>query len=297
MNNFLEHIIKQKSDFMEHFEDNLPYITHDKSELISELTKLPLLKSLDSLISNWPTSVDVYPQDIADEDGAVSTSTKEAFKAYKNEGRGLLFNDANNHSIDLQNNLEQLRKDLGLPSTTFSRNLIYATKEGYGTDTHFDQNINFVIQVHGTKKWWVAPNSSVENPTVRHTLGKDLDPELESYIESSLPEKMPDSATEHLLKPGSILFVPRGSWHKTEALSDALSLNFTFSAPTWVDIFTTALKGRLTQSSVWRRTAHFMSDPKRKHEAVEEFSILLESLTDEIPHWHAEDIIDAMEAE
>ncbi len=298
MNDILNKLIHptSKLDFMDCYEDNRPFVAHDITDL-DAIFNLPFLKSFNELISFWPKDVEVYPKHLADEEGALKTSPQEAKKIFNSEGRGLLFNDANLISEVLQGHLNQLRKDLGLPSMTFSRNLIYATKEGRGTDTHFDQNINFVIQIHGEKKWWVAPNKHIENPQVRHTLGQELNPELELYTELPLPTEMPAEATEFLLKPGSMLFVPRGSWHKTEALTDALSLNFTFSAPTWVDIFTMALKGRLTQSSVWRRTANFMSDPKRFDEAADEFNMLLESLNDEIPHWKAEDILEAMEAE
>ena len=46
----------------------------------------------------------------------------------------------------------------------------------------------------------------------------------------------------------------------TEALSDAVSLNFTFTAPCWMDILLTALRGRLAQSNEWRETANFVAD-------------------------------------
>lgn len=72
--------------------------------------------------------------------------------------------------LQLQEFLQGLRKDLGLSALTYGRCLIYATPDGKGTATHFDQNINFVLQVHGTKKWKIAPNFEVPNPLTRHTL-------------------------------------------------------------------------------------------------------------------------------
>lgn len=287
---------RSKSDFMESYETNSPFITHDLGDSIKDLTALPFLKSITNLLSSWPEEVDVYPSEVADEAGAIKSSTQDAAKMFEN-GRGLLFNDANNISPTLQTWLDKLRLELGLSSMTYGRNLIYATKQGRGTDPHFDQNINFVIQIHGTKTWRIAPNESVKNPMTRHTMGLPIDPELKSYSNNSMPNRMPEDALEFTLNPGSMLFVPRGCWHSTKASTDALSLNFTFSAPTWIDIFSTALKARLSQSPEWRETADFVSDPERSHEATEKFNALLNSLSYEVPDWRAEDILDAIETD
>lgn len=97
--------------------------------------------------------------------------------------------------------------------------MVYATPDGKGTAAHFDQNINFVLQLQGTKTWWLAPNTHVENPTQRFTIGQPLDPELASYVEREMPSEMPGllegNCLKVVLRPGSMLFVPRGYWHRT----------------------------------------------------------------------------------
>jgi 50S ribosomal protein L16 3-hydroxylase len=123
-----------------------------------------------------------------------------------------------------------------------------------------------------------------------------MDPELESYASTPMPDQLPDNATEFVLNPGSLLFVPRGAWHKTEALTDALSLNFTFTAPTWIDILTASLRGRLAQSSEWRATANFVTDRERRDEAQQTLDALLFQLARDVPNWNAADILEATEA-
>lgn len=297
MKNCLESLIypKSKNEFMKSYESKSPFVTHNLKDSIKDLTELPFLKSINDLLKFWPEEVDVYSADVSDEIGATKFSTKDARKMFIENGRGLLFNDANTLSSTLQNWLDRLRMDLGLSSMTYGRNLVYATKEGKGTDTHFDQNMNFVIQIHGSKTWRIAPNQSVQNPMTRHTLGLPLDPELEAYSDSAFPENMPDNYSEFKLEPGSMLFVPRGCWHSTKASTNALSLNFTFSTPTWIDMFSTALRARLSQSPEWRETADFVSDPERSYEAAEKFNSLLETLAYEMPNWRAEDILDITE--
>lgn len=269
-------------------------VIHGLSESVSELFELSFLKSLDELIKFWPGNVVSYRPGIADEENSEEIELSEAKSRFES-GMGLLFNDANRFSPVLEEWVGAVRKDLGLSEMTYSRNLIYAIAKGEGTAAHFDQNINFVLQIHGTKKWWIASNEHIQNPMTRHTIGCEIDPELGSYAHSGMPESFPENATEFLLEPGSMLFVPRGSWHKTEALSDALSLNFSFSAPTWIDILTAALRGRLAQSSKWRETADFVADEKHVKEAVEKFDELLLELADDIPTWKAEHILGATE--
>lgn len=284
-----------KSEFFDHYESNTPLVVHDLGESIRELTELPFLESLETLLSSWPNKVDAYLPGIADEANSKEITTEEALEHFEN-GTGLVFNDINTISSVLQSWLESLKTELGLSSLTYARNLVYAIPAGKGTAPHFDQNINFVLQIHGTKIWRVAPNQHVESPMSRHTIGLPVDPELRSYAGRAMPEQFPDDSAEFVLKPGSLLFVPRGSWHETEAVTDALSLNFTFSAPTWIDILTAALRGRLALSSEWRETAIVVADAERSHEATEKLDALLSKLARDFQNWNAADILRATEA-
>ena len=187
-----------------------------------------------------------------------------------------------------------------LPLSTVARCLVYATPDGQGTTAHFDQNINFVLQLQGTKRWSLAPNVSVENPTQRHTLHQPLDPELASYLDAEMPTSAPAATgTEMILTPGSMLFVPRGYWHSTEAEGEALALNFTFSQPTWVDLLMLALRSRLTLSPAWRELADGVHsrDEITRIRANEKFDLLLQDLVHDLPNWRAEDILAATEGE
>lgn len=296
MTKFLETIIKpmSRTEFLANYLNNTPVITHGLLEHLDELTQLPFIKSLDSLFETWPTFVTAYMEGLADEANSQKVSTSEARELFQ-KGSGLCFDDANNFDPLLEKWPNAIRSELGLSALTYSRSLIYATKAGKGTDPHFDQNINFVIQISGTKKWWVAKNDHIENPLTRHTIGIDMDPELASYAHEGMPESFPENGTEYTLEPGSMLFVPRGSWHMTEAITDAVSLNFTFTAPSWIDLLTTALRGRLAQSSEWRETANFVSDEQLHHLAVDKFELLLAELAHDVPNWRAGDILGATE--
>lgn len=264
-----------------------PWVAHGLGDSIAELTALPLLASLDALLQSWPDVVQAHLPDVRDESHAVAVSPQDARKLFAT-GMGLLFDDVTRYTPALVPWLDAIRSDLGLSALTHQRCIVYATPAANGTAWHFDQNVNFVLQVHGTKTWWLAPNAHVERPMTRHTVGQRVDAELSSYAHLPMLDGVPADAREIVLEPGSVLFVPRGVWHATRATTDALSLNFTFTAPTWIDLLTAALRGRLALSPAWRETAAPAS--------AATFDALLRELADEAAHWNATDILGVTEA-
>lgn len=298
MKQILTKLISPKSsqDFFKAYENNQHFVVHGLTSSVKELTELPFLKSLDDLLNSWPKDIQAHLPDVKDEASSIDTTSKDARKLFDN-GMGLLFNYAETISPVLQKWLIDLRLDLGLSSLTIARCLLYATPKNGGTAPHFDQNINFVYQVSGNKTWWIAKNNEVINPLTRHTMRQPVDPELASYAENEMLESMPDDAEKIEMAAGSLLFVPRGAWHSTNASTDALSLNFTFTAPTWLDLFTAALRGRLAQSSEWRATADGVSDFQKADAAAEKFDQLLAELVMDLPHWRAGHILGATETD
>lgn len=275
------------------------FVVHGLEESIRPLTELPFLQSLEALLCSWPHPIQAHLPDVADESSAVDANAQDARKLFANK-MALLFNNVQTISPLLNDWLMILKKDLGLPTSTFARCMVYATPDGKGTAAHFDQNVNFVLQLHGEKKWWLAPNLHVENPTQRFTIGQLMDPELASYADHNMPKKMPtEDLQEIVLKPGSMLFVPRGYWHSTEATGEALALNFTFSQPTWVDLFTIALRSRLLLSPDWRDLADGVTsmDVLRRADAEHKLQQLLLELVDDLPNWQASDILTATEGD
>jgi len=275
-------------EFFASFAADQPFVVHGLKESVQALTQLPFLASLEAMLGSWPNPVQVHLPDVADEASAIDASPGDARKLFAN-GMSLLFNDVHALSPELTRWLAAIRRDLGLSALTHGRCLVYATPSGKGTAPHFDQNVNFVLQLHGTKEWWLARNDHVAQPMTRHTMGLPADPELQTYAHAPLPEHMPDDRQSIVLEPGSLLFVPRGVWHCTHAERDALSLNFTYTAPTWIDLLMAALRSRLALASEWRATAMPTS--------VHEFEALLQELAYDVPQWSAADILAATEGE
>lgn len=269
-----------------HLRRDEAFVAHDCRNALAALGALPMLASREAVLAAWPTLVSVHLPDLADEASSIEVTPAIARKLFAN-GMGLLFDDAHAHVAELVPWLAALRAELGLAALTQPRCLIYATPAGGGTAPHFDQNVNCVLQLHGTKTWWLAPNTHVRHPLTRHTMGTPVDDELSTYATLPLPDAMPPDRREVILAPGSVLVVPRGMWHATRAASDSLQLNFTFTAPAWLDLLTAALRSKLARSAAWRETAA-PQDPAR-------FEALLRELADDAATWRADDLLAATE--
>ncbi len=284
-----------RHEFLERYLGNTPMVEHEHPHA-QKLRELPLLTSVENLIKEWPVQVNAYMKGTADEVNSAEVSAQEALHLYETQGSGLFFDDPNRFLPELNLYLDQLKSELGFSQMTYARSLIYLIAKGKGTAPHFDQNINFIFQITGTKKWWIAPNHTVANPLERHTIGHDPSPELASYSHEEFPTEFPEEeAIEFELKPGSLLFLPRGVWHKTHAESEALSLNFTFTAPSYADLILAALRSRLIQSPQWRETVQFLGNPDFEGHSINLFNDLLQELSEDSKHWKAKDILGATE--
>ncbi|PCK08615.1 MAG: hypothetical protein COA42_08405 [Alteromonadaceae bacterium] len=279
-----------REEFLKLLKSRTPFISHGNTEALKDLISLPFFDSVESLAACWRDTVDVFNSKIADEISKTSISPEDALNEYRN-GSCILFNDVNRIIPDFDMWNQKIRREIGFSELTYVRNLVYATPAGKGNAPHFDQNFNFVIQLEGTKKWWLAKNKTINNPMTRHVIGHPADDELGSYTTKEFPESFPEDCTEYILEPGSILFVPRGVWHMTEAVTDAVSFNFTFTPPTWIDIATIALRAKLSHSEKWRESA--IIDNKGSHNS--EFNKLLNGLSADVENWKSVDFLDITE--
>lgn len=254
---------------------------------------LPQMQDLNQLIAARQRKVRACLPDFDDEYSSIHLEPGDALKAYRNN-MTLVFDSMQSQDATIADTLKNIRMDLGLVTggaendLCKARSIAYATPAGCGTRLHFDANANFVIQIKGTKTWRLAPNESVENPTERFTTGSEEMPAaLEHQCHAPLIDMLDKDAMEVVMRPGCVLFVPRGYWHETTTEEESLSLNFTFSQPTWADVFTKSLQEVLLRSPEWRELADGLegTDQDRKEAAIERFEFLVKSLAAELPEF------------
>lgn len=146
-----------------------------------------------------------------------------------------------------------LESDLGIPSGC-ARLTVWASPETDGAACHFDAEDVFSIQLAGRKRF-----SIVEEPALRHAVGSQYGPgipppaDLVRQVGDRLPT--PDGAcfVDVDMAPGSVLYLPRGHWHRTSADSDSLSVTIAIGTPTVLDVVLARLRDALVADERWRR--------------------------------------------
>jgi 50S ribosomal protein L16 3-hydroxylase len=265
-------------------------VAHGPLDRLGPLGAMPELFDLKLLLETYEDKVRVALADKRDEHSSLQVDAEEAAALHR-EGMALILNSVERFLPPVQFWLDGLRTELGLPLKCDPRSIVYVSPAGSGNSPHFDANANFVVQIRGTKRWRIAPNHDVPNPTDRWAMNQtELPEELEGYVDAPLPTQLPDDAESFDLVPGSVLFVPRGYWHQTEADEDTLALNFTFGQPTWADLLLTALRTRLLKDPAWRELANGLRAPAK-------LDALLRQLQREAGALHRTEVVDALDTQ
>jgi 50S ribosomal protein L16 3-hydroxylase len=153
---------------------------------------------------------------------------------------------------ELETLRDQIAAELGVPPRNVQCTL-FCDPTGSSTRAHFDAVHNLTIQLAGRKRWRVAPNRHVYEPTVGWTtLDREVPSELALYCRQPLPTAMPEDAMEFVLGPGALLTVPRGWWHETASHEAAMSLHVHFEPILWIDTALATIRARLLQDHDWR---------------------------------------------
>jgi ribosomal protein L16 Arg81 hydroxylase len=169
---------------------------------------------------------------------------------------------------------------------------IFAAKRGSGTRCHFDTLENFTIQLRGAKTWRLHPNGHVKAPLENWVTGYELTAEMELYCRVPMPKDMPGRAEKIELRPGDILYLPRGYWHSAAASGDSVSLFLGFPATPCVDFVLNALRSRLIRSARWRESViDANAGPQWRRQARRQVQELLGTLAADVNKLTTDDIV------
>lgn len=175
--------------------------------------------------------------------------------------------------------LRQLEHDLGIGEGS-ARILAFASPTGDGVAPHFDAEDVFSVQLIGTKRFEVAPVKELPFPH-----GIQFGPRVKVFDELYLQSaggfpKVEHAAFETIdMKPGSVLYVPRGTWHRTEAGADSLSLSISLRPASAAECLLYALRNLLIQDPQWRRPLYgAWGNEKQRATALERAQKLLAGL-------------------
>jgi hypothetical protein len=185
------------------------------------------------------------------------------------EGATLILNGVHKLIPELATFASEIKYDFGYGVQV---NAYCSWPHRQGFSSHYDTHEVFILQIDGEKQWYVF-RDTIKYPLPEQKSSSFSPPEGEAYLTCTL-------------KPGDVLYIPRGHWHYAVAV-DKPSLHLTLGVhcKTGVD-FLEWLVNELRQQEEWRK-----SMPLRvETEAVENYvDSLIEKLSKHIAHSNLSD--------
>ena len=117
---------------------------------------------------------------------------------------------------------------------------LFWSKAGAGAIVHYDNRDNLVFQLHGRKRWFVSNDPPGLQNNWKH-VGEPL-PHLQRHrvVEAG---------------PGDLLYIPRGTPHTVESVSESLHLAILFVPTTLREVLIAAVDHMSDLDRSWRETA------------------------------------------
>ena len=150
---------------------------------------------------------------------------------------------------------DEVAADLGLAASAVSAD-VFLSPRGEAVPKHFDGVDVIVLQLRGTKRWQLAANPDVAFPA--HAYIPGFGPDIRNHRAAddegpgSRSLEMPADAETIDLQPGSALFVPRGWWHRTTAITDSISISIVTRPPTTGELLRSLVDRAIRSRPAWR---------------------------------------------
>lgn len=240
------------------------FYTHGKLERLPNPLRHDILGSITSLTEAYKGHLneidprkgyEMYP--VAD--GTAKEVIKRGATAYLEDVSPLLSN--------VQPFVKGLEQELNVAKGSVKLG-VFISSAGSGAPTHYDVLDVISIQLVGTKKFYVSPLEQIRYPYgLQYTEGTTPFDELYPQISQGFPSCENQTFEQIDMVPGSVLFMPRGTWHYTEAEQDSMAMSIVLSPPTQLDFFLYQLKSTLLQDPAWRSPCYGLGgkegvDPK-----------------------------------
>jgi hypothetical protein len=168
----------------------------------------------------------------------------------------------------------------------------FASPRGDGLPVHFDVEDVISLQLIGSKTFEVAKVDDLAFPVGRQ-FGPNMLPTEELYPQVPRGFPRPEGLKFERLRmePGSVLYMPRGTWHSSRAESDSFSVSVGLRPPAALDYLLHQLRFLLLQDPEWRRPLYGVAYPDaRRSAALRRLEAVLNTLPGALAPLSADDI-------
>jgi hypothetical protein len=98
----------------------------------------------------------------------------------------------------------------------------YLSPDGGGFGLHLDDHPVCILQIEGQKRWWYSQEPALPAVLSNIAFPKQLDTLKLPWVTVTRPREQ--DLTEVVLSPGDILYLPKGCWHRAQAIDGSLAL-------------------------------------------------------------------------
>lgn len=168
-------------------------------------------------------------------------------------GLSVYLTDVSPYFPEIERLVRRLERELGV-NEGCARAGVFASPTSGGISCHFDSADVFSIQLQGSKKFDIAPVSGLRHP-LGFQYNADNRPIDDLYPQAT--EGFPSWAGTEFetveMTPGTVLYMPRGTWHRTEAEGDSIAVSIGLEPPSAADSVLEQLRLLLMQDPDWRQ--------------------------------------------
>jgi len=226
-------------------------VTHGAGNLARELGEIPTLASPLALLAHCRRAGRGLSRDGLTEQ---RSARPQDLRRWYEEGKLVSFNRAECEVVELTPYLRRLEAQLGLRFGDISCQILVG-QPGAGVEGHFDSTPTFHLQVHGTKRWRLAPNTAVTNPPAGMMLGSATPRSIARCMREPIPTRMPPTSSEVVAHAGTTIFLPLGLLHETEAATESLAVLFTLDPKSHAKNVLQRIEATLSTAAEWRAPA------------------------------------------
>ncbi len=173
---------------------------------------------------------------------------------------------------------------------------VFASPVEEGLSVHFDAQDIFSIQLKGSKVFHIAPVDELRYPSgSQYVPGSAPFDALYPQAVRGFPDADHAHFTRVEMQPGSVLYMPRGTWHHTESHDNSLSVSIGLHVPSALECLLSQLEPLLLQDEAWRRPLYgaWGQEPARQA-ATAQAAALLQRLPAQLASLTAGEFIDQL---
>ncbi len=171
----------------------------------------------------------------------------------------------------LEKAARRIKEELGYTGKVSFR--AYLSPPTAGFDLHFDARVATTLQIAGTKRWWYSVDPAIPFPESNSP--RPLSGKRRKY---NIPRQ--SQLKSVLLRPGDLLCLPAGAWHRAKAGDTSLALNLAFDhgGSSVFDVIVDILEDRIKSDPTWRVPLPVAEKKRRQSAATDVTRILRERI-------------------